>query len=199
MNQNPEKLQRINPSGKRYTSVAAMLHDPSAESKVIEQFQAAQAESRLVDMLVALRRSAGLTQEAIAEKVGVTQSSVSKWESGKDEDLSVKIVSEYAKAADQRVALFFGKRVNHVEAVKCHAMEIKRHLSALASLAHKDNEIEASIQEVFGEAFFNILNILAKCQEQMPNGSEFEVRLQVVGAKPARTPSTEPSARMIEA
>jgi len=199
MNQNPEKLKQIKPSGKRYTSVGDMLNGLSAESNLVEQFQAAQAESRLVDMLVDLRRAAGLTQEAIAEKMGVTQSAVSKWESGKDEDLSVKIVGEYAKAADQRVALFFGKRVNHVEAVKCHAMEIKRHLSALASLAHKDNEIEASIQEFFGEAFFNILTILAKCQEQMPNGSEFEVRLQVVGTKPIRKLPKGPSARMVEA
>lgn len=199
MNQNPEKLKQVKPSGKRYASVAEMLKGMSAEPEVVELYESAQKESRLVEMLVDLRRAAGLTQEAIAGKLGISQSAVSKLESGRDEELTVKIVGEYAKATDQRIAMFFGKRMNHVEAVKTHAMEIRRHLSALASLAHKDEEIEASIQEFFGEAFFNILGILGKCQGEMPNGSEFEVRLQVVGAKAPRKQRLVRRTPMIEA
>jgi hypothetical protein len=30
----------------------------------------------------------------------------------------------------------------------------------------------------FGEAFFNILTILEKCQREMPNGREFEIQVQ---------------------
>ena len=199
MNQNPEKLKHVKPAGRRYASVEEMLKGMAVDEEVVEQFEANQKESRLVEMLVDLRRAAGLTQEAVAEKLGVTQSAVSKLESGKDEDLTVKIVGEYARATDQRVAIFFGKRMNHVEAVKCHAMDIRRHLSALASLAREDEDIEASIQEFFGEAFFNILGILAKCQDEMPNGPDFEVRLQVVGRKSTKKLSRRRTNTLIEA
>jgi hypothetical protein len=51
--------------------------------------------------------------------------------------------------------------------VKAHAAGIRRHLTSLADLAKKHDELEPEIQSFFGEAFFNLLNILSECQGAM--------------------------------
>jgi hypothetical protein len=57
---------------------------------------------------------------------------------------------------------------------------MKKHLSALATLAHKGEDLKTEIQAFFGEAFFNILTILSQCQADMPEMKP-EVRLEVLG------------------
>lgn len=83
----------------------------------------------------------------------------------------------------------FGEPLTHVEAVKVHALGIKKRLTALAELAQKDEEIERSIQGFFGEAFFNILGILAKCHEKMPHNSGVQLRVELIGS-PSPKPTT---------
>ncbi len=58
-----------------------------------------------------------------------------------------------------------------------YALAIRRRLSALAELAQEDEELEPAIQGFFGEAFFNILTILEKCQQEMPGSEDFEIKV----------------------
>lgn len=156
--------------------------------EVQSQVQKIEEINSLVHQLAKLRHAANLTQEEMAKKLGVTQSAISKLEGGNDEDLTIGQIKKYAEAAQERISIVFGKPINHVEAVKTHALGIRHHLSTLASLAHGDAAMEEAIQKFFGEAFFNILAILSKCQQQMPSNAKVEVRMELLHGDPSPRP-----------
>ena len=159
-------------TGRRYRSVVEMIKKEDLGPDVQNEYSKAEKETGLCRLLAEARLKAGFTQDAFAKKIGHTQSMVSKCEAGPDSELTIEIIEQYAKITNGQIMLLFGKEMNHVEAVKCHAFEIKRHLSALAVLANEEVEMEKEIQAFFGEAFFNILSILARCQQQMPRTHE---------------------------
>ena len=177
------------PTGRKYESVGALMTgegvSPEVQSKVAE----IESETRVVLQLAWLRQKAGITQEEMAKHLNITQSAISKLESGRDEDLTLKEIKEYARATGQRIAVMFGKPLNHVEAVKAHAMCIKDRLELLAKIANQDQELEKEIQGFFGEAFFNILTILASCNGKLHNGvPEFDVRIEVLKSDSSARP-----------
>lgn len=181
------------PTGRRYGSVSDLIKHEAISPDIQSEMAKLEKETGLSQMLAIMRVRAGLTQQQMAEKADVTQSTISKWEMGPDRELTVHILSVYAAITGQRLSLLLGKPLNHIEAVKVHAFEIKKHLSALAEIANQVEEAEAAIQGFFGEAFFNILNILAKCQGRMPSVSaEFEVRFKSLDSSGSHT-TAEPS------
>jgi transcriptional regulator with XRE-family HTH domain len=182
MNAEREKKTVTRATGKRFSSVDEYLSKQGTTDEVSSQVSELARATQLVDMLVESRRDCGMTQQQVAKKLGVTQGAISKLESSTDAELSVNDLKRYAQALQQRYVLTVGKPMNHVEAVKWHAFRIKEHLSALAALAHKDEEMDPAIQAFFGEAFFNILSILEKCQDELPY-NETEVRLKRIDEK----------------
>lgn len=60
-------------------------------------------------------------------------------------------------------------------------MAIKHNLECLAQIANRHDELEKDIQGFFGEAFFNILNILSECGDKLPgNGKDTGVRIEII-------------------
>lgn len=114
----------------------------------------------------------GENRAEMGKQLGIGQSAISKIEAGVDADLTIYFIRSYAKATNERVCIMFGKPMNHVESVKAHAIGIKRHLSEFAKLA--DEDMEKEISAFFGEAFFNLLTILSKCDGELQNGNQFE-------------------------
>lgn len=170
----------VKPTGKVYNSVGDMMRGEGVSDEVKSKVAELEDETRIVLQLAKLRQKSGLKQEDIAKRLNVQQSAISKLESGKDEDLTVKEIGEYSKATGQRIAVYFGKPLTHVEAVKMNALAIKKHLEALAKIANQDEELESEIKGFFGEAFFNILTILGTCNGQLRNsGEEFTVTMEV--------------------
>ena len=185
MNTDPEIKQVPKPTGRSYATVEALLRGEGVPEEVQAKVNELGSETRLVHQLSLLRHKAGITQEEMAKRLGVTQSAISKLESGLDEDLRLGDIREYSRASGARLAIVFGKRLTHVEAVKLHAEGIRKHLSALAELAHGDQELDRAIQGFFGEAFFNILHILSKCSNELPmNGNGFEIELRSLDGNP---------------
>jgi transcriptional regulator with XRE-family HTH domain len=180
MSTEPEKKTAAKSTGRRYTSVEELMRVEGVSDEVQKHFKEIVNATRVVHQLAHLRHIAGLTQEEMAEKLGISQSAVSKLETGRDEDLTLAQIREYAKVSGQRICIVFGKPLQHVEAVKICANGMRHHLSALASIAHKGEEMEKEIQAFFGEAFFNILDILAGCQGEMPDPGKIDFRLEVL-------------------
>ncbi|MEI7821722.1 MAG: helix-turn-helix transcriptional regulator [Verrucomicrobiota bacterium] len=180
MNTENEKKTAAKPTGRKYASVAELMRVEGVSQEVQTHFNEIVNATRVVHQLAHLRHIAGLTQEEMADRLRVTQSAVSKLESGRDEDLTLGQIREYAKASSERICVVFGKPLNHVEAVKVCANGMRHHLSALASLAHNGEEMEREIQAFFGEAFFNILSLLSASQNEMPNSQKIEVRMQLM-------------------
>jgi DNA-binding XRE family transcriptional regulator len=74
-------------------------HDPGLRDRV----EARVAEMALEDDLVALRESAGVSQRALAQRLGVSQPAVAKLESGKIKNVGVVTLAKYAAALGGRV------------------------------------------------------------------------------------------------
>ncbi len=168
------------PTGRKYATVDALMNGEGVSQEVQAKVVDLANETRVVLHLARLRQRAGITQEEMAKHLGVSQSAISKIESGKDEEITLREIREYARATGQRIGVSFGKPLTHVESVKAHALAIKFHLGELAAIANQHDELERDIQAFFGDAFFNILNILAKCSEELPNGTDFDVRVEII-------------------
>lgn len=166
------------PTGRRYASVSDMLVKEKASREVCEQTAKLNARSVVARRLASVRAKAGMTQAELAKKIGCSQGRISKIEASMDEDITLGVIREYMKATESSLTLVCGKPVSHVQAIKNHAFSIRRHLTALAQIAHKNEELEPHIQGFFGEAFLNILEILSECQDQMPKATgDFEMRV----------------------
>jgi transcriptional regulator with XRE-family HTH domain len=166
-------------TGKRFGSVAELLKQREVAPEVRQHYKEMAGDTTITRQLACLRMLAGFTQAEMAEKLGVTQGCVSKWESGSDEELTLKVIADYARATNERIGICLGKPLTHVEAVKAYAFALRDRLRALASLAKDDSQLEQSIHAFFGEAFFNLLNIFENCQKEMPGQEDFEIRVLI--------------------
>ncbi|MGA2869093.1 MAG: helix-turn-helix transcriptional regulator [Verrucomicrobiota bacterium] len=176
-----EKKTHLPLTGRRYSSVDEFLVGEAVSVDVRSAVSKLDRESSIVDGLIQARRDAGLTQQEMAEKIGKSQGAVSKLESSSDNEIKLEELAAYARATGQNFVVMVGKPMNHIESVKYHAFGIKEHLSKLAKEAHRNEEVEQAVQAFFGEAFFNILTILSKCSDEMPNGNGIQVRMKKVG------------------
>ncbi len=182
----------------RYSTVEELMVASGVSAETQQIVAELRKECQLTSQLALMRTAAGITQEQMADKVGCTQSCISKLESGNDEDITLKQLRAYAEVTGQRIGVGVGKPVSHVEAIKLHALGMRDHLQSLAKLAHGDHELEAGIEKFFSEAFFNILDILALSQRELPNGGNIEFRLDIAekprgGTRPTPSPSKLPS------
>jgi transcriptional regulator with XRE-family HTH domain len=156
---------------KQYTSVTEMVKDISEDADFSESFSEEVAERRVAKMLFTLRCAQGVTQKEMAERLGCTQSRVSKLENATLDNLRVGDLMAYAKEFDLCLSLGFHPRMTAVEKVKFHAIEIKKNLDFLVSLAHKDDEILKGVKDFFGEALFNLLNFVQISAKKLPKKS----------------------------
>jgi transcriptional regulator with XRE-family HTH domain len=172
-------------TGRRYGSVGDLMRTEGVSQEVQDRVKELENETRVVSQLAKLRQAAGITQEDMAKELGITQSAISKLESGTDAEVRLGEIRGYAKATEQRIGVVFGKPLTHVEAVKCHSLAIRHHLESLAKIANRDEEMQMHIQAFFGQAFFNILTILSECGDKLTgNGKDCDVRIEFVKAEP---------------
>lgn len=175
------------PTGRTYANVADMLAAEGTDRSVQEQFAAAQEATRITRTLAHLRTAAGLTQQEMGARIGLSQSAVSKLEAGRDDDLTLAEIRAYTGHLNARLGLVFGSAPTHAEAIKLHAQGMHHHMLELAKLAQADAQMEAAIQRFFGDAFLNLLDILNACQRSLPNGNRFEIRVEVHAADRERS------------
>jgi transcriptional regulator with XRE-family HTH domain len=169
------------PSGRKYASVDALLSGEEMSQEVRAKVSELRNETRVALQLAKLRQLAAVTQEDMAKHLGVTQSAVSKLEAGRDEDVTLREIREYARVTDQRIAVMFGKPLTHVEAVRLHANCLKERLEALAKIANQNEEFQSEIKTFFGQAFQSLFNIMAACNSMLPAGdSDVEIKIQIV-------------------
>jgi transcriptional regulator with XRE-family HTH domain len=189
-NETLEKKGSIKPGRTRYKSVTSMLQQDGANDDMIRDVTALFRESRITRQLVALRTAAGLTQDQLAEKMGCSQGCISKKESGLDSELDIETLRAYSLHTGKHICINIGKPMNHVERIKMHAFGIRDSMRDLAKLAHKDEQLEQSIQAFFGEAMLNIVSLLAECQNEMPHPEDIEVVMNGSNHAPCLSPPT---------
>lgn len=82
---------------------AAFLEKASKRKGFSKAYEALEAEYALAKELLSARSRAGLTQEAVAERMGTTKSAVSRLESGGKHAPSVASLRRYAEAVGCRL------------------------------------------------------------------------------------------------
>jgi transcriptional regulator with XRE-family HTH domain len=188
-----EKKVHLPLTGRRYNSIEEFMAAEGVSSDVRTAVSKLKKETTVVDNLIQARRDAGLTQEQMADKVGKTQGAISKLEGSYDKEINLEELAQYAEATVQNFCIFVGKEMSHIDFVKWHAFGIRDHLLALAKEAHRNEEVEQAVQGFFGEAFFNILTILSKCQDNMPKGNrDVQVRFRKLRANGHSRQSSSP-------
>jgi transcriptional regulator with XRE-family HTH domain len=185
----PKTRPPASPSGKQFSSVDELLRTSGISPEVKAAYDQAQRSTAVCHRLALLRTRAGLTQAEMGERLGISQSAVSKLESGRDEDLTLGQIRGYCEATKLRLELSIGKPRTHVESIKAHALAMRSSMMKLADIAHSHHDMNPAIQAFFGEAFFNILSILTECKDQLPSSPRIEVMEDVQQDEDARTQS----------
>jgi transcriptional regulator with XRE-family HTH domain len=156
---------------KKYESVSAMMHDIANQDSALPpaEFDQYIAERKLVKDLAILRSAQGLTQEGLAAKVGRSQSWVSKFENGTDDEVMIGDLRAYMSALGLEYrpgAVKQGATI--VDEVKYHAIAIKQKLFALAEITKAGDGLGEFIARFFGETFFNLNNFLSQAAAKLP-------------------------------
>lgn len=89
-----------------YHSVADLVRDLSEDRAFTEEFGERLSRRQLIKVLTVLRSRAGLSQQELAQKLGCTQSKVSKLEGSDDTDVRLGDVVDYAVAVGYEMRVF---------------------------------------------------------------------------------------------
>jgi transcriptional regulator with XRE-family HTH domain len=150
-----------------------MVSETSEGSSFKELFENRLRARRIVKDLMVQRAVQQLSQKEIAEKIGCTQSRISKLETTDDADLRLGDLAKYADALGLRVNIVLeSKECTPVSRIKKFAFQIKHELDKLASLAAQDHLIAKGVSDFVGEAFFNLVKILQDSAKKLPSRPE---------------------------
>jgi transcriptional regulator with XRE-family HTH domain len=157
---------------KSFNSLDEMLKDSGAEEELLNAVKDVRNQ-QVTHTLAKMRVAKGFTQKQMAELVGCTQGWISKLETGRDEDLRLKDVLDYARATDTGVQIGIGPQLNHVQAIKYLVFALKRHLDELIKLANGDDAgITKGIVKFFDQVVFNVAFRLGQCAKALQNRKE---------------------------
>jgi predicted XRE-type DNA-binding protein len=93
-------------TGKSYTSVVDMVRATVGNTEAFSLERYIEAR-KVVNQLVALRCSKGLTQVEVAKRMGCGQSRVSKIERSTDHQVGLKALERYAAVLDMEMNVIF--------------------------------------------------------------------------------------------
>ncbi len=173
----------------RYKSVSQMVRE-TTDKAFADEFDRRLHRHRIVKDLMVLRAAHGLSQADVAEKMGCTQSRISKLESSEDSTLTLGDLARYASAVGFRVGVVVEPReTTAVERVKSLALQIKHQLDRLTDLARDDRKIAQGIAGFFSEAFFNMVRILEDSAKKLPcdpESGEPLISFEIIEGEPDR-------------
>lgn len=156
--------------GKQYTSVGQMVNDLADES-FAKAFAERSAKTGLSRTLFVLRNKAGLTEREVGDRLGWSQSAVSKFERQEIDNIKFGDIGRYLNALDMDTQMsisFFEKGNTVVDQVKRHVFETKHLLDRLATMVGEDEKIAREVAKFFAEYFVNVNNLYFLSASQLP-------------------------------
>jgi len=160
-----------------------MIRDIGGDQAFANDLSAHIAERRIIKTLIALRCARGRSQADVAAKMGCSQGRISKLESSMDEDIRVGDIRGYARALGLTTIVGLENSGSRsVDLVKHHAGCIKRLVDNLARMGKSDLVVAEGVAKFFGEAAFNLLNMLDQATKELPpEVHNHGVNVEVVG------------------
>jgi len=152
-----------------YQNVADMVRDLTGDTELVEATEHALKRQHIIRQLMAARASKDLSQADVGEKVGCSQSRISKLEGSSDDDLKYGELRKYADAVgcELRVGLH-PKDLTPADEVKCLALAVSDRLARMADLAQCDEEIAEGVAGFLGEVFLNFSLIVGRAAASLP-------------------------------
>lgn len=153
----------------QHNSVSEMVRSVSENPTFADKFADRLERRQLVKLLAVLRARACLSQSELAEKLGCTQSKISKLESSDDADVGFGDLLAYTGAVEHEMRIFLvPKGQPIIDEVKMHAFVIKRLLNRLVELAGNDRAIVAGVEKFLVEAAFNLGRFIGSAAAKLP-------------------------------
>ncbi|NCD33397.1 MAG: XRE family transcriptional regulator [Spartobacteria bacterium] len=152
----------------KYNSVADMVDSLTDDTHFKAELEQELNNKSMAKTLFAMRCRRGITQAEMAEKIGCTQSRLSKLENTDNENIKMGDLIDYANVLGLNLSINFHEKMTAVESIKYHAFQIRKHLDHLAQLAHGDEQILSGVKEFFNEYLFNMLNLFKKSADKLP-------------------------------
>ena len=123
---------------KRYDSVSDLVHDISDDTAFADALDQQIDEQRMATTLFLMRNREGLTQAQLAERMGCTQSRVSKLEHASLSSISVQDLIDYSTALGADLNIVFQK-------MDAAAM-VKHHFSRSRNISTRYESLRMTIQ-----------------------------------------------------
>lgn len=150
----------------RYGSVSEMLADHAEGQSLKRRYDRESSKRTLARALFNLRNGCGLTQQQVAEKMGVAQSAVSRIEHCDNEKMRVEDIQKYVSALGYRISVGIHPE-NITDSVKFHAFEMRRLLLQLTEMCKGDSVMESAAAGFLGEAIFNLVRFVDTAASQL--------------------------------
>ena len=148
---------------KHFKDVNDMVKNLSTDGKFIEEVSKELKNKKISKFLFALRCKHNLTQKELANKIGCTQSCISKTESSFDNQITIKNLLDYGDALNLQLEIGYrNKNAKIVDLIKHHSFRIRDYLEHLAGLAGEDKSMAKNILEFHLEALSNLNRFILK-------------------------------------
>ncbi|MHC4104440.1 MAG: helix-turn-helix domain-containing protein [Planctomycetota bacterium] len=139
--------------------VKGLATDKKFKKNALEELK----NKNIAKFLFTLRCEHNLTQKQLAERVGCTQSKISKIESSFDNELAVKDLIAYGEVLNLQLEVGYRNiSTKIVDLIKYHAFKIKHYLEQLDELVQDDEDMAKEILRFHLEAFANLSNFTLK-------------------------------------
>lgn len=155
-----------------FDSISDFAKAIGASQEFTKKLESDIARRTIVDHLIALRGARGLSQKDVAERMGCTQSKVSKLESSDDGDLKLDDIRLYASAIGLTTGILLSEqKLRALDRIKFHAFQIHAELDRLVSMAKGDSTITAGVAHVHGETCFNVVRLIGESLDALLQAS----------------------------
>lgn len=158
---------------KTYKNVEEMVKDLSEDSKFKDSVLNEIKNKAISKFLFTLRCEHNLTQKHLADKIGCTQSKISKIESSYDKDITINDLLEYGKALGLQLGIGFNRRkkVKIVDLVEYHVSKIQEHIDNLTNLAGTDTSMIKGVSKVLGNTILELLKVFNSAASRLKTAS----------------------------
>ena len=146
---------------KKISSFDKFVLDLTGDENILQEMEIHKRATNLVALLENERVRKKLTQKDIAERMGVSVSTVSRFEDSPDDDLKLGDMKAYMAALGMNMSMLICEETLPSAArIKHYVIEIQRLLTKLTEFAknsHGDQELCDAISKFQGEVLFNFL------------------------------------------
>lgn len=155
------------------SNVSELAAELSGDASMPDRMVAHEKATRMVTLLADCRVRKGMTQKKVAERMGVSVSTVSRFEDSQDADIRMGELVAYAEAVGVNLSLIMeDSDIPTAARIKNCVMRISNdlhHLSHLAANSQGDQGIIDGIHRFRGEVLFNFLLHYEQSGTAMPS------------------------------